>query len=41
MLLTVELGGHTAYGSDKCASAAIDDYLVELTLPEQGTVCGG
>jgi pimeloyl-ACP methyl ester carboxylesterase len=41
VLLTVELGGHTAYGSDTCASAAIDDYLVELTLPEQGTVCGG
>lgn len=39
VLLTVEIDGHTAYGSNRCATAVIDDYLIELVVPPDGTVC--
>ncbi|MFM7064695.1 MAG: alpha/beta hydrolase, partial [Actinomycetes bacterium] len=39
VLLTVDMGGHTAYGSDACATRAIDTYLTAATLPAPGTVC--
>lgn len=39
-LLTVEMEGHTAYGSQSCARRAIDRYLVDLVLPPTGTTCG-
>ena len=39
VLLTVESDGHTAYGSDRCATEAIDRYLIDLQAPPEGTVC--
>jgi len=39
VLLTVDMGGHTAYGSNSCATRAVDAYLVATTLPAPGTVC--
>ncbi len=38
-LLEVDMDGHTAYGSNRCASAAIDDYLIDLVLPPAGQGC--
>jgi pimeloyl-ACP methyl ester carboxylesterase len=31
--------GHTAYGRTGCVTGAIDDYLLNRTLPAPGTVC--
>ena len=39
VLLTRRGNGHTSYDSSACAHAAIDDYLINLTLPASGTVC--
>jgi len=39
VLLTRRGNGHTSYDSSACAHAAIDDYLINLTLPAPGTVC--
>ncbi|MEV8504439.1 alpha/beta hydrolase [Actinoplanes sp. NPDC051475] len=33
--------GHTSYGSSKCATGAIDSYLLTGKLPAAGTVCEG
>ncbi|MGK5115426.1 alpha/beta hydrolase [Geodermatophilus sp. CPCC 205506] len=39
-LLTMEGDGHTAYGGNSpCIDAATDAYLIDLTLPADGTVC--
>jgi pimeloyl-ACP methyl ester carboxylesterase len=39
-LLTMNGDGHTAYGSNSpCVNAAVEAYLVALTLPARGTVC--
>ncbi len=38
VLLTRQGNGHTS-GSDPCSSAAENDYLINLTLPADGTVC--
>ncbi|MFS0701945.1 alpha/beta fold hydrolase [Cellulomonas sp. 179-A 4D5 NHS] len=40
VLLTFEGEGHTAYGrSNECISGAVDAYLLEGTVPEDGTRC--
>lgn len=40
-LLTYEGDGHTAYASgSSCVDAAVDGYLLDGVLPEEGTVCG-
>ena len=39
VLLTRKGNGHTSYDASACAHAAIDDYLINLTLPAAGTVC--
>ena len=39
VLLTRRGNGHTSYDSSACAHAAMDDYLINLTLPAPGTVC--
>ncbi len=39
VLLVREGEGHTAYGEDKCVDNAIDDYLIDLTVPADGTRC--
>ncbi len=42
-LLTYDGSGHTAYmlALNNCINAAADAYLLDLTLPAKGTVCGG
>lgn len=41
VLLTYEGEGHTAYGrSGPCIGDAVDNYLVDGTVPEDGLVCG-
>lgn len=39
VLLVVESEGHTAHGSNTCATEIIDAYLIELEVPEAGTRC--
>jgi pimeloyl-ACP methyl ester carboxylesterase len=38
-LLSSDNWGHTAYGTNPCATQAIDWYLLRRTLPAEGTVC--
>ncbi len=39
-LLTMRGDGHTAYGgSSACIDAAVEAYLVDLALPEEGATC--
>jgi hypothetical protein len=39
-LLTMRGDGHTAYGlGSACIDSAVDDYLLDGTLPAPGTVC--
>jgi pimeloyl-ACP methyl ester carboxylesterase len=38
-LLTFKAEGHTAFGRSACATEAITDYLVDLTVPATGTRC--
>lgn len=39
-LLTFDGDGHTAYGNgNECIADAVDDYLLNGELPEEGTVC--
>jgi hypothetical protein len=38
--VTYEGEGHTAYGrSNTCISTAVEDYLVEGKVPEDGLTC--
>lgn len=39
VLLTRNGNGHTSYDSSPCAHAAMDAYLIGLTLPAEGTTC--
>ena len=39
VLLTRQGFGHVSYDKSACAQQAEDDYLVNLTLPADGTVC--
>jgi pimeloyl-ACP methyl ester carboxylesterase len=39
VLLVREGEGHTAYGQDECVDDAIDSYLIDLTVPADGTRC--
>jgi pimeloyl-ACP methyl ester carboxylesterase len=38
-LLSYAGWGHTAYGRSECATAHVDQYLLDGTLPPTGTVC--
>lgn len=40
-LLTYDGDGHTAYGNDLCINDAVDAFLVDGTIPPEGTTCGG
>ncbi|WP_131736610.1 alpha/beta hydrolase [Actinomadura roseirufa] len=40
-LLSSNSWGHTAYGTSKCVTEAVDAYLVAGTLPPAGKVCVG
>lgn len=39
VLLVVDSEGHTAHGSNACATQMIDTYLIDLEVPEPGTHC--
>lgn len=39
VLLVVESDGHTAHGSNTCATRIIDTYLIRLRSPDPGTRC--
>ncbi len=39
VLLTRRGYGHTSYDSSVCSRRAMDAYLIDLTLPAEGTVC--
>ncbi|MGA7912022.1 MAG: alpha/beta hydrolase [Candidatus Dormiibacterota bacterium] len=39
VLLTRQGNGHTSFDSSPCSHAAEDAYLINLTLPAEGTVC--
>jgi pimeloyl-ACP methyl ester carboxylesterase len=40
VLLTYEGEGHTAYGrSNDCIAGAVEDYLIDGTVPDDGTTC--
>ena len=38
-LLVVDMDGHVAFGSNGCATEAIERYLVELVVPDDGATC--
>ena len=38
-LLSSDNWGHTAYGVSACSTAAVDAYLIDGRLPDEGTVC--
>lgn len=40
-LLSSDNWGHTAYGTSKCATSAIDTYLLTAKTPRVGKVCKG
>ena len=39
VLVTYEGEGHTAYGRSSCISEAVEDYLIEGTVPDDGLTC--
>jgi pimeloyl-ACP methyl ester carboxylesterase len=39
VLLTYEGEGHTSYGSSRCVDDAVTGYLLDLSVPAEGTVC--
>lgn len=39
VLITREGEGHTGYSDSICVQEAVDDYLLELTVPEDGLTC--
>lgn len=39
VLLVREGGGHTSFGASRCVATAVETYFVQLTAPEEGTVC--
>ena len=39
VLLTRRGNGHTSYDASRCAHAAEDAYLIDLTVPPAGTIC--
>jgi hypothetical protein len=40
-LLTFESDGHTAFGGSPCVDGVLRRYLVDLELPDPGSVCEG
>jgi pimeloyl-ACP methyl ester carboxylesterase len=39
VLVTYEGWGHGVYGTSDCTTKAVDDYLLKLTVPRDGTRC--
>jgi pimeloyl-ACP methyl ester carboxylesterase len=38
-LVTVDANQHTGYGTNDCVVKAVDDYLIDLTVPAKGLEC--
>jgi pimeloyl-ACP methyl ester carboxylesterase len=41
VLVTADIAGHTAYGVDRCVTDLVDEYLISLAVPADGTRCSG
>lgn len=41
VVVTSEGEGHTAYPENRCIAEVVDAYLVDLTVPAEGTTCPG
>jgi len=39
VLVTVDIGGHTAYGANDCATEVVDEYLIDLAVPKRDPRC--
>jgi pimeloyl-ACP methyl ester carboxylesterase len=39
VLLVVEANQHTGYGTNECIVKAVDDYLIDLTVPKNELIC--
>ncbi|MEO8162956.1 MAG: alpha/beta hydrolase, partial [Ilumatobacteraceae bacterium] len=39
VLLIVDAQQHTGYGANKCVVDAVDDYLINRTVPADETLC--
>jgi hypothetical protein len=39
VLIIVEADRHTGYGLNSCVVERVDDYLIDLTVPENETYC--
>jgi len=39
VFVIVEADQHTGYNVNECVNDAIEDYLVDLVVPEDGLVC--
>jgi len=39
VLLTWQGQGHTAYPKTDCVTQAVDAYLIDLTVPQDGLTC--
>ena len=39
ILIVVDANQHTGYGANSCVVKAVDDYLIELTVPTNETTC--
>jgi len=39
VFVTVKADSHTAYGVNRCIDDTLEAYLIDLTVPETGTIC--
>jgi hypothetical protein len=39
ILIVVEANQHTGYGINDCVVGAVDDYLIDLTVPKNELIC--
>jgi hypothetical protein len=39
ILIVVEANQHTGYGTNECIVKAVDDYLIDLTVPKNELIC--
>ncbi len=39
VLVSVDIGGHTAYGVNRCVNRVVDAYLIDLAVPERDPRC--
>lgn len=39
VLVTADIGGHTAYGRNRCVTGVVDIYLIDLTVPPTDPNC--